>query len=190
MGFRGKYLNTMYEVLDPALAQDAPNSPACFFGRAAGFHIEKIITLDASNTSDVKGLFQFTKTVQFLGLYFEITDASTLVNCTGLYFDAYDGAVADVITLDGAVISGFEVDSCGVKDEDVAAAITVIQADEVRVTEPAAGKKTHAPFMLTAKSGQTDLIRLHYTTTDTPINATLKVCLDYCLVNGGTMSAV
>lgn len=183
-------MNTMYEPLTPAEVQAAPNSPSCLLGRAGGFHLETLVTLDANNTSDTKNLFSFTGTVAFIGLYFEITDASTLANCTALYFDGYDGVASSIITLNGAVISGFEVDSFGIKDEDDSSAITVVRADQVRVTEPAAGKKAHQPFELTAKSGQTDIVRLNYTTTDTPINATLKVCVDYCLVNGGSMAVV
>jgi hypothetical protein len=163
------------------------NSCGGLLVRSAGYHLETNVTLDANNGSDVKSLFAFTKSVRVLALHLEVIDATTLNNCTGVYFDAWDGASSEIITADGAVLSNFEVDSFALKDQDNSIVLTTARADQVRMTEPAAGKKSHQPFILTTKSGQTNHIRLHYTTTDTPINAQLKVVCEFSVINSGDM---
>lgn len=165
------------------------NYMCCMLSRAAGHMLTKEVTLDANNSSDNKNLFKITGTILIEGIFAEITDATTLTNCTNVYLDLYDGAFADIITLDGATISGFNVGGYLHKEQDSTNALHAHSNATCLVSEPS-DKKVHHPFLVTQKSGADTYIRLHYTTTDAPINAKIMFFVCAKCVNGGTITEV
>lgn len=184
---RPDWLSEQITALD---VQEGQNAPRDFLARASGFRLEKIITLDANNASDVKNVFTFDKNVRILAMHLEVASVTTMTNCTGVYFDTYDGTAAVVITADGATLSNCGEGTFALKDQDSTQPLTTAQCDQVRVIEPSSGKKSHQPFIVTGKNGATNYIRLHYTTTDTPINADLLVSAEYVPINGGSIEVI
>ena len=49
-------------------------------------------------------------------------------------------------------------------------------------------KKSGRPFTVTQKNGADTFIRLHFTTTDTPVNFKVKIHFEYYPVNGSTLT--
>ena len=160
--------------------------------RTGGRILEIEGTLSANNTSETINLFKVTGTVEIIDAYGEITDATTLTNMTGCYFDLWDGTTAVEITdsAGGATLSGAPVGSMILKTGDSSNIATVVLADQCRVTEADSSKKTHHPFVITQKNGANTYIRCHYTTTDAPINAKVKFFVVYRSRDGGTLEVV
>lgn len=159
--------------------------------RSGGKHTSKTITLSANNTSASVNVFQLTGTVEVKGLHGEITLATTLTNCTSVYFDLWDGTTSVPITkTTGAAFSGFGVGSFFIKDADAAIALSTIQNDQCRIKEAATGTRVFANFLITQKISTNTYVRFNYTTTDAPINAQVSVDIVWADIDNGTITAV
>ena len=158
--------------------------------RRAGFIlVEKEITLSANNTSAKVNCFTIDNSVCIDHLYGEITDATTLANCTAIHFDVYDGTNTIALTSNGSALSGLAVGSFFSKTAANTEDITVHDNSQVRVTE-VADKKPHQPCIITQKASTNTYIRFGYTTTDAPINAKLKIYCWYHKIDSGAVTEV
>jgi type 1 fimbria pilin len=165
------------------------NTPEGALIRAAGKDAQNVITLDANNTSQAVNCFELTGSMIITYLHFEVVDATTLNNCTNIYFDLWDGTNSvPLCKVTGASISGFGVNSFVIKDGDVSVELVTLNNDQVRISEPSGGKTVFQPFLVTCKAGATNYIRFRYTTTDTPINAQLDVGVGWNDNDGGTLT--
>jgi hypothetical protein len=112
-----------------------------------------------------------------------ITEVTTLTNMTGVYTDAYDGTVAvplndtGGINLSGASVGSF-LSTTGGPAEDA----TLLDADQVRVLFPDR-KSPGNPFTINSKYGITTQLRLHFTTTDDPVDFKLFMNFEYQLLS-------
>lgn len=159
--------------------------------RSGGKHVSKTITLSANGTSDNVNCFQITGVVSVLAIHAEVVDATTLNNCTSVYFDLWDGTTSSAITkTTGAAISGFGVGSFLIKDSNNASAITTIQNNQARIVEAGSGQHVELGFVAIQKVSTNTYIRFNYTTTDAPINAQLEVHVTYKDIDSGTITAV
>lgn len=159
--------------------------------RVGGKHATKTITLSANNTSSNVNVFQLTGTAKIVSLHGEILTAATLTNCTSVYFDLWDGTTSVPITkTTGAAMSGFGVGSFFIKDADVASALSTLQNNQARIKEAATGNRVNTEFLATQKISTNTYIRFNYTTTDAPINATVKVDCTWADIDSGTITAV
>ena len=134
----------------------------------------------------------WTGTVMIIQQWAELTEVTTLTNATDVYADIWDGTVATELTAGnpgGAVLSGAPVGSFFTKDMDLTEPYTVHLADQARVSEPDQ-KEVGRPFFITAKTGVTNYVRFHLTTTDDPVNFVMKVQFTYRNMNGGTLEFV
>lgn len=158
--------------------------------RAGGKHATKTITLSANNTSANVNVFTLTGTVVGLSLHGEITDATTLTNLTAGYFDLWDGTNSIPLTkVTGGILSGMGVGTFIIKTATAASAFTINNNTQVRMSE-VSGNKVAQSFVATAKAATTTYLRFTYTTTDTPINAQLKVDIEYADKDSGDFTAV
>ncbi len=159
--------------------------------RASGFHTDSTITLSANNTTAQENIYQITDSIEIISIQGEITDATTLTNCTDVALQLWDGTIAVPITKEspGAVLSGFNVGAFLIKDEIAATLLTVVNNDQCRSTEASSNKQFQS-FTVTQKTGTDTFIRLRYTTTDAPINAQIEWHIIWKPVNGGTLVAV
>ena len=159
--------------------------------RVVGHKTSKTITLSASNTTASENIFQITETVQVFRLYAEITDASTLANLTAASFDLWDSTAAVQLTAAGGVLSGMGTGTYIFKSGLAANNFDVNNNVAGAVTEQTyEGSDIYSRVLLTQKTGADTYIRFTYTTTDTPINAQLKVYVEYHAVDDGTLVAV
>jgi hypothetical protein len=158
--------------------------------RTGGKHTTNIITLNANNTTQSINVFELTGAVDILALYGEIKTVGTLSNMTAVYFNLYDGTNTVEITKDGSTLSGFGVGSFFIKDANAATVLSVLNNDQGRIKEAASGNKTASPFLVMKKTSANTYIRLTYTTTDAPINATVEIHCSWVDINGGQIIAV
>lgn len=167
------------------------NTPEGAIIRSGGKHTTNFITLNANNTSANVNVFQLTGTVNILALHGEIVTATTLTNCTSVYFDLWDGTNSTAITkTTGASLSGYAAGGFMIKDSDSATALSTVQNNQARVKEAGTGARLFNEFLCTQKASTNTYIRFNYTTTDAPINATIQVGIVYVDLDNGTVTAV
>lgn len=160
------------------LINSAPSEPK---------HVSKIVTLDANNSSDSKNVFRLLGSVKICSLTAVIVSATTLNNCTGLYFDFWDGTLASDITKTGGILSGMNVGTTLVKEFDDSIIVTILDNSTGVVSEPTSGKKSFSEFIIGQKFETDSFVRLNYTTTDAPINAQIEVFIEYEKINSGEL---
>lgn len=167
------------------------NTPEGAAIRTGGKHVTNTITLSANNTSESVNVFQFTGTLDCLLLHAFIVDATVLTNCTGCYFDLWDGSVSVPLTKasPGGDISGFGVGSVLTKIDAASSDLDVKNNNQVNLLE-VSGNKVAQAFEIIQKAETDCYIRFNYTTTDTPIDAQIKVDLNYADIDSGTITAV
>lgn len=159
--------------------------------RAGGKHATKTITLSANNTSASVNVFQLTGVCEMWGIHGYVTDATTLNNCTSVYFDLWDGTTSVPITkTTTASLSGFGVGSFIIKDSDVSSALTTLNNNQCRIDEKSTGAKVDADLIVIQKISTNTYIRFNYTTTDAPINAQIKIDINWADIDSGTIVAV
>jgi len=159
--------------------------------RGSGYHTDSTVTLSANNATETVNIFQITEAIEIVSIQAEITDATTLTNCTDVSLQVWDGSVADQITKQtpGADISGFNVGGFLIKNEIASSLLSVINNDQGRIVEGSTSKQ-FSPFTIMQKIGTSTYIRMKYSTTDTPINAQIEWHIVWKPVNGGNLVAV
>ena len=162
-----------------------------YIHRVVGDRATKVITLDANNTTASVNIFQITGTIQIYRLYAEVTNTSTLTNCTAASFDLWDSTSAVQISAATGVLSGVAVGTYIIKDGLAANAFAVNDATAGSITEQTyEGSDVFSRFIVTQKTGANTYIRFTYTTTDAPIDAALTVYIEFHPLDGGTLVAV
>jgi hypothetical protein len=150
----------------------------------------KEITLDGNNESKILNLFKVHKTVEIREVYLEISEGQ-IINMTDVFFDVYDGTNTVSLTSSGlANLSGAKVGAFMAKDEDNAEIANVAINDQVRIIESISAKDTYQSFFITQKFNTDTFIRMHYTTTETPMNAKAKMYIRYRKTDGGFLEVV
>ncbi len=132
-----------------------------------------------------ENILQITGAVRIVNQYAVVKKITTLVNATNIYATAYDGTDSVELTDDGATISGFAVGSIFFKDQALTEEYTVLNADQVRVNELIVDNKAGKPFTVIQKNGADTFIRLHLTTTDTPIDFDVEITFLYEKLGAG-----
>jgi hypothetical protein len=135
-------------------------------------------------------VFKVVGTVRVLNQYAQITEATTLTNCTAVYATLYDGTNTVDLTLDGAVLSGAPVGTFFTRDKDATNAYSVAVSDQCRMNEVTSEKTIGRPFTLTQKNGADTYVRFHYTTTDSPIDFVMRLRFVWEPVDGGYLEIV
>lgn len=182
------YINFIKKVFT---GTGSDNTPEGALIRTGGKQTTKLITLSANNTSDSVNVFELTGSVEVLSLHGEVTDATTLNNCTAVYFDLWDGTVSVPLSkVTGAALSGCAVGSFFIRDSDSSTELSVLNNNQARVKEAATGTRLRSNFIITQKASTTTYIRFRYTTTDTPINAQITIGITYADIDGGEITAV
>lgn len=165
------------------------NSVADYLQRECGRFYDEEVTISLAAGAHVVNVFQVTGTVWLFDQWAEVTEITTLTNCTNMYSTLYDGTNTVQVTADGASISGLPVGTCFSKTGDETQAYEVIDASQCRLTVPGgAGKKQAYPFVLTQKNGADTYLRLHLTTTDNPLSFKIRLMFSWAPLNGGSLT--
>jgi len=158
--------------------------------RSGGRSVQAEITLGANNASESINVFQITGPIEGQALHAVVTDATTLTNCTGCYFDLWDGTSSVVLTkMTGAALSGEAVGTVMIKSSTASSALQVVSNAAGTLYESSGGK-LFQHFSVVQKDSTNTYIRFNYTTTDTPINAKIEVGMHYGLLDGGSVAVV
>ena len=173
--------NPLHEVIP----NDCTNNSACdMLKRESGFVIEKDthITGTGAVTANV---LQLTGTCLILNQWAEILTITTKTNMTNVYATLWDGTTSTDLTADGLTLSTAPVGSFFTKDKVSTETYSANIADQARSLETLGDKKAGRPFIVTQKNGADTFIRFHFTTTDAPLDMTMKIYFEYLPMNGG-----
>jgi len=156
--------------------------------RVSGLNSESDIHIMADTETINLNLFSFEGTIEILNFWAEVTAVIACTNMTNVYIDIWDGTNSKVLSKTGADFSGLTVGSFFIKSETIDNKLLLHIASENRVTEPTA-KKSAQTVLITAKNGVTNYLRLNFTT-NTTLDLTLKLFLEYKLLNGSNLELV
>lgn len=179
-------------LLRPFFGTGSSETPEGAIIRTGGKHTTKTITLSANNTNANVNVFQLTGSVLVLSIHGEVIDNSTMNNLTGIYFDLWDGTNSVDITKSagGATMSGFNIGAFFIRDASSASILTVVNNDQTRITEAASGPQIRTDWLATQKAATNTYIRFNYATTDTPIDAQLKIDIVWVDIDNGAIASV
>jgi hypothetical protein len=185
-------LGALDAMENPLSTPSVQNSVHHFLQRAAGYQIDTGITLDADATTASENIFQIIGTIYIQRLFAIVTDATTLVNCTAASFDLFPtGGAAVQITAATGVLSGVALGTVVAKTGLLTDPFTVSDAVGAVISEQTyEGSGVFNGFLATQKLATDTFIRFTYTTTDSPIAATLQIYAEYRPLNGGSLVAV
>lgn len=143
-----------------------------YFHQGIGESVAKEITLSADGATASVNIFQLTGSVEIISAIGFVTDATTLVNCTGASLQLYDGTNTVQLTKNDGVLSGYGVGTMITKNAAATVTMAVADNSQCRLTEPS-GIAAFAfyPFFVTQKLSTATYVRFTYTTTDSPISA-------------------
>ena len=155
--------------------------------RAAGIKIiEETVNITGTGAITAS-LLQLTGTVKVVNQWAEITAITTLTNATNVYATLWDGTNSVDLTADGLTLSTATVGSFFTKDKVSTDPYSANIADQCRLLETTIDRFAGRPFAITQKNGADTFIRFHLTTTDAPIDFTIKIVFEYIPANGGTL---
>jgi hypothetical protein len=177
------YINPLPQVIQ---GDEPDNSLGEMIARSSGYHTEKELTVSGTGAI-TSNILQLTGTVIVLSQWAMLTEVTTLTNLTNMYADLWGGSVIDTLCSDGAVLSGMPVGTYFTKDKVSTEAYSIIDAATGGVLETLADRKSGRPFTVTQKAETDTFIRLHLTTTDSPISFKVKVHFEYYPINGSTL---
>jgi hypothetical protein len=72
-----------------------------------------------------------------------------------------------------------------IKDSDVARALTILNNDQARIKEGSTGNRVNTEFVAVQKTATDTYIRFNYSTTDAPIDATVKIDCQWSDIDSG-----
>jgi len=184
-------IQAVLEAMQIALPDDNEQTDSVhdYFHRISGTLKNKVITLTASAATQSLNCFQLTGSIEIFKLYGVITTATTLTNCTAAYFNLYDSTDVVALTKNDGVLSGMAVGTLFVKNASAGTTMAVANNVAGALTEPASNKSFY-PFIITQKTVADTYIRFTYTTSDTPIAATLTIYCEYSPIGDGTLTEV
>jgi hypothetical protein len=132
-------------------------------------------TLTGNNTTVAVPLFTIAGSVEILGLWGVVTTVLG-ANNTAAYFRGNDATNTPAITVaTGTTLSAAGVGAIIAKKGLAAAALTLINSDQFRISEPTTLETTFfSPFEMTGLNGVTSNIEFVYTTTDAPTSGAIQ----------------
>lgn len=155
--------------------------------QGTGLTLSNSKTLVGSGATVNVPIFHITGSVQVLALWGNIT--TTLgANNTAAYWRLNDQTNQSNITLNtGTTLSGAVAGAVIVKKGLATAALTLLNADQERVSEPTTLETPYfSPFVAVQKAGATTDIEFTYTTTDTPTSGVINFYVQYIPIGSGS----
>lgn len=145
-----------------------------------GLNVSSSKTLSGNNTTVNVPIFTVLGSVQINAIYGVVTTALG-ANNTAAYWRLNDGTAQSNITLNtGTTLSAATVGATFVKKGLAAAALTLLNADQERVSEPTTLETIYfSPFVAVSKNTATTNIEFTYTTTDTPTTGVINFYVAY-----------
>lgn len=126
-------------------------------------------------------IFRYGGSITIHSHYGRITAITTLSNLTDLYLYISDGMVTAKLSRGdpgGVDLSGAPVGTLGTKEEVYTQPYTLLEGDCCRSFEPT-DKRAGFPVILNARDGVDNFIGVCFTTTDNPVDFSLRVVCEY-----------
>jgi len=155
-----------------------------------GIRATELVTLTGNNTTVAVPIFSVTGSVLINAIYGVVTTA--LGNNTAAYWRLNDGSNTSNITLNtGTTLTGAVAGATIVKKGLAAAALTLINADQERVSEPTTLETIFfSPFVAQQITGSVATnIEFVYTTSDTPTTGALTFIVGWIPLTPGSKVA-
>lgn len=153
-----------------------------------GVFLSNTKTLIGNNTTVAVPIFHITGSVQILAIWGNVITALG-ANNTAAYWRLNDQTTQSNITLNtGTALSAASAGAILVKKGLAAAALTLLDATQGRISEPTTLETPYfSPFVAVQKTGsvQTD-IEFVYTTTDTPTSGVINFYVQYLPLGSGS----
>jgi len=171
-------------------ASPTTNSVNELLARLQGTLVSKEITLDTLAGNQWRSCFTLTGSVILRKLYGIVTNAATLTNLTGSYFELYDGANQKFLTKNTAVLSNAPVGTLIAKTGLLTDAYVVNSNLTCSVSEPAVSGQYFSECVISQIStGANTYVRFALSTTDNPIAAKIMVYAEYLPIGSGALVA-
>lgn len=150
--------------------------------------LSKSVTLSADATTAAVDLFTVTGAVKILDLYGIVTSKTTLTNMTDCHFNVNDATIdvpltkSTTLTMSAAVVGSVVFKNC-----QAATAAGFLSGATTAIAESA--DYTWGDYTpVIKKSGATTTIQFIYTTSDSPIAATIDFYVEYESFAGGSLN--
>jgi len=183
----------LFNRIMPASPSSIPiNSAWCHAHRASGYLAFKEITINPGGAgAQTYNLFSFTGAIELKGIYGRFTDVTNVVTLTACSWDVNDGAATVALTAAaGTNCSGVALTTMVIKDATAVSALTLMNADQVRIDEVASSNRTTQDVFLNGKNATTNYLRWKCTT-DANTNCKINfVAIWVCRYAGSTFAAV
>lgn len=155
--------------------------------QGTGLTISNSKTLSGSGATVNVPIFTVSGSVQVLAIWGNVTTVLG-ANNTAAYWRLNDGTNQSDITLStGTTLSAANAGSIIVKKGLATAALTLLKADQERVSEPTTLETSYfSPFVAVAKNGTTTNIEFTYTTSDTPTSGVINFYVQYIPLGSGS----
>ena len=149
----------------PAIAEMVVNSAYSYISQLGSLAVQTLIVSGSPNGAQNVNLFAVNGAVEILRLYGTfglVTDVSAVTACS---FDVYDGthAATPITSAAGTNLSGCSNGSLIGRNDQAAAAVDYLNADQVRIVDGAVGLDLFAPLVINAMYGEDNYIRFNYT---------------------------
>lgn len=166
----------------------ALNTPFEIFERE-GMRLNSTVHITGNNDSYNLNIFQVFGTVMILNQFAILTEINNITNMTGVYADIWDGLVSDLLTANGADLSGLPVGSWFTKDRESVEQYSVVSAATACKHEIRPAQDIGLPFQVTQKNGVDTFIRFNYTT-NTLLDFYMEIFFKWRPINGGYIELV
>lgn len=156
--------------------------------QGTGITLSNSKTLTGNNTTVAVPVFHITGTVQIIALWGNVTTVLG-ANNTAAYWRLNDQTAQSNITLNtGTTLSAATAGAILVKKGLAAAALTLLDATQERVSEPTTLETSYfSPFVAVQKTGGvTTDIEFVYSTTDTPTSGVINFYVQYIPLGAGS----
>lgn len=147
-------------------------------------------TLSASNTTGVVDLFNLTGSVRVKKLFGQVTAKTTLTNMTDCHWNLNDATSDVAITKATTLTMSTAVVGAVVEKTAAVASVAAFASGAAGALTEGSTPIIDFQFVITQKNGATTKVQWKYTTTDAPINATMKFFVEFESINGGNLTAL
>ena len=155
------------------------NSPVDIVTRTGGLATSKLVTLSAAGDPVATNLFVIAGHIEIIKLYGVFVDVTEVTDIEEVRYDVYDGTVDTAITAAGGVeCDGVALNSIIMKVDAVAAALTLLDADQVRVYESSKNDVLN-PITINAKNGVTTYLRILHKNTDENLDCQVRTFVEW-----------
>lgn len=163
---------------------------ATYSSSTSPVRLEVSKALAGSGATEVINLFSIVGAVNIKKIYGIVTEATTLTNMTDCHWNVNDGAGDYPITKTTTCTMSSAIVGSVLTKLDAVTAVAYLKDGVAGGVVEGTSAVIPYEFMVIQKSATATYIQFIYTTTDAPIDATMKFIVEYEGINGGYLASV